>query len=237
MGFGKSRLVLRAGSLNAMLKQRDHSIWRCGNRSLKWKARWRVSTQWDTFGWPTEGSLCACKLMFCASSKFEDRARFVLSMACLLCALASTCFAAEPPALPVEAAHDMEADAMWSSHIEPILSKNCFRCHGGEKQKGGLDLRRRLDLVGGTDGSAVIPSQPNSSPLFQRIQPDSDEHMPADKGTSFSAEEIALRQAMDSRRFPSRAIRPPVRAKSIGRSGAISDGFGEHVPNGRPRKA
>jgi mono/diheme cytochrome c family protein len=124
--------------------------------------------------------------------KVRGRAHvFVLSMFGLLCALGSTCFAAEPPALPVEAAHDMEADAMWSNHIEPILSKNCFRCHGGEKQKGGLDLRA-VDsiIVGGTDGSAVIPTQPNSSPLFQRIQPDSDEHMPADKG-QLSPEEIA----------------------------------------------
>ena len=30
---------------------------------------------------------------------------------------------------------------MWQSHVQPVLAKNCFKCHGGERQKGGLDLR------------------------------------------------------------------------------------------------
>ena len=85
------------------------------------------------------------------------------------------------------------AQAMWVDHIEPILSKNCFRCHGAEKQKGGLDLRVTQSIMaGGTDGSVVTPGRPEDSPLFQRIQPDSDEHMPPDKGHQLNAEEISF---------------------------------------------
>src|SRR6185369_10287314 len=80
----------------------------------------------------------------------------------------------EPAAQPAEQATPADqAAAMWKNHVEPILQKNCFRCHGSEKQKGGLDLRTVATiLMGGTDGSVVIPGRSDDSPLFLRIQPD-----------------------------------------------------------------
>jgi mono/diheme cytochrome c family protein len=112
----------------------------------------------------------------------------------ILLSAASFSLASEAPKSPaVQPANDPDAQAMWVDHIEPILSKNCFRCHGAEKQKGGLDLRVTQSIMaGGTDGSVVIPGRPAESPLFQRIQPDSDEHMPPDKGHQLNAEEISF---------------------------------------------
>ncbi|MDB5319577.1 MAG: hypothetical protein JWN40_1208 [Phycisphaerales bacterium] len=85
------------------------------------------------------------------------------------------------------------AEPMWVNHIEPILSKHCFKCHAGEKQKGGLDLRHPQSIfAGGTDGSVVIPGRPGESPLYQRLQPGTDEHMPPDKEAQLSVEEISF---------------------------------------------
>ncbi len=99
--------------------------------------------------------------------------------------------AVDPPAKPML---DPAEQTMWKDHIEPILSRNCFRCHGGEKQKGGLDLRSiQSTMFGGTDGSVVVAGRPSESPLLQRlaVDADPDEHMPPDKDKQLSAEEIA----------------------------------------------
>src|SRR4051812_47078197 len=58
---------------------------------------------------------------------------------------------------------------MWVKHVEPILSKSCFKCHGEMKQKGGLDLRQPSSVfAGGTDGAVVTPGRPRESALYQR---------------------------------------------------------------------
>src|SRR3954470_13970036 len=68
---------------------------------------------------------------------------------------------------------------LWKTHIHPILSQNCFKCHSELKQKAGLDLSSpALVLKGGERGPAVVPGKPNDSLLFQFIQPGADPHMP-----------------------------------------------------------
>jgi hypothetical protein len=87
------------------------------------------------------------------------------------------------------------AQPMWVNHVEPILSKSCFKCHGGTKQKGGLDLRQPSSVfAGGTDGAVVTPGRPGESPLYQRLQPGAKDHMPPEKEPQLSAEEISFVQ-------------------------------------------
>lgn len=82
---------------------------------------------------------------------------------------------------------------MWIGHVQPILSKSCFKCHGGERQKGGLDLREQNAIfAGGTDGAVVVPGRPGESPLYQRLTTDSDDHMPPRKEAQLSAEDISF---------------------------------------------
>src|SRR5579864_8739360 len=77
---------------------------------------------------------------------------------------------------------------MWINHIQPILSRSCFKCHGGERQKGGLDLREPNSIfAGGTDGAVVVPGKPGESQLYQRLMTDSDDHMPPHKEAQLSA--------------------------------------------------
>lgn len=70
--------------------------------------------------------------------------------------------------------------------VQPVLSEHCFHCHGvdTETRKGGLRLdQREAALQGGeSDGPAIVPGQPEKSPLISRLTThDSDELMPPPK--------------------------------------------------------
>ena len=120
-----------------------------------------------------------------------------VGIACVIAALfgvASPTFAANLPSATTQPEAGA-AQPMWVNHIEPILSKSCFKCHGGEKQKGGLDLRSMQTILsGGTDGSVITPGRPGESPIYQRLQPGVDGHMPPEKAPQLNADEISLIQ-------------------------------------------
>eukprot|EP01031_Cornospumella_fuschlensis_P016440 gene16440-20093_t len=81
-------------------------------------------------------------------------------------------------ALPCSAATKLD----FNRDIRPILSDNCFACHGLDAKKRKADLR--LDTAEGAlainDGvQAVKPGDPTASALIQRIiTTDPDEVMP-----------------------------------------------------------
>ncbi|HEV8542919.1 MAG TPA: PSD1 and planctomycete cytochrome C domain-containing protein [Verrucomicrobiae bacterium] len=66
----------------------------------------------------------------------------------------------------------------FNQAIRPILSDNCFACHGpdAKKRKGKLRLDVRDDAV---DKKAIVPGKPDESEIVKRIfTPDKDDHMP-----------------------------------------------------------
>lgn len=81
--------------------------------------------------------------------------------------------------------------------IRPILSDNCFKCHGPDEEslKGGL----RLDSHAGATAPAksgdpaIVPGQPDASELLRRVTTsDPDDLMPPMKtGKQLTAEQIA----------------------------------------------
>ncbi len=89
-------------------------------------------------------------------------------------------------------------DYNWN--IRPILSENCFRCHGpdAKSRKAGL----RLDLPDAAKGElpespgkfAIVPGKPNKSELMRRVtSTDGDVVMPPrETHLSLSAQQIAL---------------------------------------------
>jgi mono/diheme cytochrome c family protein len=96
--------------------------------------------------------------------------------------------AAAPPAI------DFNRD------IKPILSNNCYFCHGPDEaeRKGGTD-GLRLDTLEGAKAdlgghAAVVPGKPDKSELLRRVLPTAgDEIMPpADTGKQLSPKEIEL---------------------------------------------
>ncbi|WP_231756598.1 PSD1 and planctomycete cytochrome C domain-containing protein [Lignipirellula cremea] len=88
----------------------------------------------------------------------------------------------------------------YSRDIRPILSDNCFQCHGPDEGSREADLRLDLkaDLFRQQDGHAIVAAgKPDGSELFRRIAADdADERMPpSDSNLSLSATEIATIKA------------------------------------------
>ncbi|MDB6054917.1 MAG: Planctomycete cytochrome [Verrucomicrobiales bacterium] len=86
--------------------------------------------------------------------------------------------------------------------VRPIFEKNCLKCHGAEKPKGGFRLdARELALAGGDEAKDILPSDSAHSPLIHyvaRVVPDM-EMPPAQKGEPLTSEEVSiLRKWIDS---------------------------------------
>lgn len=74
------------------------------------------------------------------------------------------------------------AAKLWQEHVQALLDKHCVKCHGPIEQKSGLELDTvEAVLRGGDDGPAVVPGEPEKSPLYTYLAPDSDPHMPPKK--------------------------------------------------------
>ncbi len=88
----------------------------------------------------------------------------------------------------------------YNFDVRPILSDNCFACHGPdrENQKGGLrlDLRDAATQPAKSGDTAIVPGNPNSSSLISRIlSTDTDEVMPPPKShKKLSPKQITLLQ-------------------------------------------
>lgn len=93
-----------------------------------------------------------------------NRYLFCHSLFLLTCLAAGTSFAADD---------DSQRAAMkfFENDVRPILVKRCFDCHGEKKQKGGL----RMDHIGylksgGDTGPALLPGDPEKSPMIEAIR-------------------------------------------------------------------
>src|SRR4051794_11550141 len=82
----------------------------------------------------------------------------------------------------------------FEQQIRPIFQQSCIKCHGAEKQKGGLRLDRAKEALGALDSGkqAIIPAKPDQSELIRRITTtDPDDRMPP-KSDPLAANEIQL---------------------------------------------
>lgn len=96
-------------------------------------------------------------------------------------------------------AADTAEPLRFNRDIRPILSDNCFFCHGPDKNKRQADLRldTQVGLHGdGTHPGVVVAGQPDQSELVHRIlSRDPEKQMPPpDSGKALTAAEIALIQ-------------------------------------------
>ena len=74
---------------------------------------------------------------------------------------------------PLGARPITEQTDFFESKVRPLLAGNCYQCHSEQAKILYSDLRvdSRADLLnGGTRGPAVIPGDPDSSPLIQAVR-------------------------------------------------------------------
>jgi len=82
----------------------------------------------------------------------------------------------------------------FSREVRPLLEKHCFKCHGPEKQKGGLrfDTKEGAFKTGESGDKAIVPGHATQSRLIKLVSSsDDDERMPS-KGESLSAAQVDL---------------------------------------------
>ena len=80
-------------------------------------------------------------------------------------------------AITAIAAARAEAELDFNRDVRPILSENCFACHGFDPSSRKAELR--LDTREGATAEVIVPGKPEESELIARIQSsDADELMP-----------------------------------------------------------
>ncbi|MBL8818837.1 MAG: PSD1 domain-containing protein [Planctomyces sp.] len=91
-----------------------------------------------------------------------------------------------------------EEPISFNRDIKPILSQNCYTCHGPDEnhRKGGLrlDLREGAVSLAASGAAAIIPEQPENSELLHRVT-STDEALqmpPAETGKKLTAEQVEL---------------------------------------------
>ncbi|MEX2594176.1 MAG: DUF1553 domain-containing protein [Anditalea sp.] len=98
----------------------------------------------------------------------------------------------------IEAVLPEEID--FNYHIKPILSDNCFTCHGPDENKIEANLRldleeRALAAIGEhKDHYAIVPGNTNKSEVYKRITSTDPEMMmpPPESNLKLSEQEVAL---------------------------------------------
>ncbi len=107
------------------------------------------------------------------------------------CALALTSLVLFPLSAPAQVA-TAPAAIDFNRDVRPILSNNCFQCHGPDEQVRKAKLR--LDTADGAKEFAVVPGKPDASELIARIvSKEPDEVMPPPKhGKPLSVREVEI---------------------------------------------
>ncbi len=89
--------------------------------------------------------------------------------------LASAGFVSMVSMAPSARAADAKGVEFFEAKIRPILAQSCVRCHGEEKQKGGLRLDTRENLLkGGKEEEKVTkviePGDPAKSLIIEAVE-------------------------------------------------------------------
>src|ERR1041384_953453 len=93
--------------------------------------------------------------------------------------------------LPV---HSAEIPIDFAREIRPLFELHCVKCHGPEKQKGGLRFDRKEGAFKSSESGekAIVPGHASESRLIKLVSSKDDaERMPS-KGEALSAAQIEL---------------------------------------------
>ncbi len=122
----------------------------------------------------------------------------IVAIAIVAAAIALALTTRVPPVTAAigSAAGDKPAAVQFNRDIRPILSENCFACHGPDhnKRKAGLRLDQHDEAIKTLKSGevAIVPGDTDHSALISRIlSDDPDEHMPPpDSGKKLTPQQI-----------------------------------------------
>ena len=88
----------------------------------------------------------------------------------------------------------MAATVDFARDIQPLLAEHCVKCHGPEKQKGGLRLDvKAAALKGGDSGErGIFPGHASQSRLFLMVSSKKDDERMPPKGEPLGAKQVEL---------------------------------------------
>src|SRR5262245_65608744 len=95
------------------------------------------------------------------------------------------------------AAADSKSSVDFNRDIRPILSKNCYACHGPDAKsrttKMRLDQRESATAKNKKGKAPIVPGKPDESELIRRVSSkDEADHMPPkETGHQLAPEQIA----------------------------------------------
>ncbi len=102
-----------------------------------------------------------------------------------------------PHAAAIGADAPLPAVIEFNRDVRPILSENCYACHGPDANKREAELR--LDTEAGLFGKGakkppIVPAKLDESELIKRVTSPAPEHLmpPVDSGRKLSARDIAV---------------------------------------------
>lgn len=82
-------------------------------------------------------------------------------------------------------------DALYQTHIQPVLKERCYACHGGLKQEAGLRVDTGALLrKGGASGSVIDLTDADKSQLLERLTATEDGYRMPPDGKPLSVEEV-----------------------------------------------
>src|SRR5436190_9860407 len=115
----------------------------------------------------------------------------------ILSIFSSDCFAAEQKLLDLTRLPPAAAIATdFARDIQPLFAERCVKCHGAEKQKGGLRLdSKAAALKGGDDGKVIVPGKSAESRLVHLITGLEPDTIMPPKGERLTLQQVGLLRA------------------------------------------
>jgi hypothetical protein len=81
---------------------------------------------------------------------------------------------------------------LFASRVRGLLTDHCLKCHGGGKERGGLNLATREALLRGSDnGPVVVPGKGKASKLYRLAARLDEPHMPPKGNKPLAATALA----------------------------------------------
>jgi cytochrome c553 len=82
----------------------------------------------------------------------------------------------------------------FDRQVRPIFEASCWKCHGPDKQQGGLRLDRRdgATIAADSGSAAVVPGKVAESELVRRIEAGNEDGRMPDGADPLSADQIAI---------------------------------------------